>query len=81
MPIQIANPDVVAKIEQLSRATGLGKTAAVDAAVSRMLTEMGTATLDDAWARVLGIVDQLHAVPPRADAFEAVQYDEHGLPE
>lgn len=41
MPVQIANPDVVAKIERLSRAIGLGKTAVVEAAVDRMLAEMG----------------------------------------
>ena len=40
MPIQIANPEVVAKIERLSQITGLGKTAAVEAAVTKMMEEI-----------------------------------------
>ncbi|HIJ63125.1 MAG TPA: type II toxin-antitoxin system VapB family antitoxin, partial [Rhodospirillaceae bacterium] len=41
MPIQIANPGVVAKIERLSQLTGLGKTAAVEAAVTKMIEDCG----------------------------------------
>lgn len=79
MPVQIANSGVVAKIERLSRLTGLGKTAAVEAALDRMLAEMG-AVQDDPWAGLDAIVGQLHRLSPRPDAFDAVEYDEHGLP-
>jgi len=81
MPIQIANPQVVAKIERLSRAIGVGKTAAVEAAVDRMLTQVGASPADaDLWNGIDAIVAQMHRIPPRSDAFEAVAYDEMGLP-
>lgn len=81
MPVQIANPQVVAKIERLSRAIGVGKTAAVEAAVDRMLAQVNASSLDaDPWSGIDSIVAQMHRVPPRPDAFEAVTYDEMGLP-
>lgn len=80
MPVQIANPQVVAKIERLSRAAGLGKTAAVEAAVDRMLEEVAGPEEADPWAGVDAILAQLRRLPPRPDAFEAVEYDERGLP-
>jgi len=79
MPIQIANPDVIRKIERLARVTGLGKTGAVDAAVGRMLSDLA-AGQPESWPGLDAIVEQLRKVPPRPDAFEAVAYDEHGLP-
>ena len=36
MPLQIANPKVVAKVEKLARAMGLTKTARVERAVDRL---------------------------------------------
>ncbi len=42
MPVQIANPTVVSKIERLSRTIGAGKTAVVEAAVDRMLAQVIT---------------------------------------
>lgn len=80
MPIQIANPDVVAKIARLSQITGLGKTAAVDAAVTKMIEDAGRPAGADPWSRVEAILSQIHALPPRPDAFEAVEYDDIGLP-
>jgi antitoxin VapB len=80
MPIQIADPQVIAKIERLSRMTGLGKTATVEAAVDRMLAEAAPASSSDPWAGIDGIIAQLHRIPPRPDAFEAVEYDDAGLP-
>lgn len=80
MPIQIANPDVVAKIERLSQVTGLGKTAAVEAAVTKMIEEIGTGAGADPWARFDATLHQIRNLPRRADAFEAVEYDEVGLP-
>ena len=80
MAIQIANVGVVAKIERLARATGLGKTASVEVAVDRFLAELAPADVSDPWRGLDAIVDQLQRIPPRADAFEAVEYDEQGLP-
>ncbi len=80
MPVQIANPQVVAKIERLSRATGLGKTAAVEAAVDRMLTEVAAGGEDEPWAGFDAVLAQLRRLPRRPDAFEAVEYGPDGLP-
>ena len=81
MPIQIANPQVVAKIERLSRVMGVGKTAAVEAAVDRMLIQANVSPSDaDPWNGVDAIIAQMHRIPLRSDAFEAVAYDETGLP-
>ena len=81
MPVQIANPQVVAKIERLSRAIGVGKTAAVEAAVDRMLAQVSASPPEaDPWSGIDAIVAQMHRIPPRPDSFEAVAYDEMGLP-
>jgi antitoxin VapB len=79
MPIQIANPDVVRKIERLAQVTGLGKTGAVDAAVGRMLHDLGAGQAES-WPGLDAIVEQLRKVPPRRDAFDAIVFDQHGLP-
>ncbi len=81
VPVQIANPQVVAKIERLSRAIGVGKTAAVEAAVDRMLADVEAAQdASDPWNGIDAILAQLHRIPVRPDAFDAVEYDESGLP-
>lgn len=80
MPVQIANPQVVAKIERLSRASGLGKTAAVEAAVDRMLDELAGAGEGGPWQGADAIVAQLRRLPVRPDAFDAIEWDEAGLP-
>jgi antitoxin VapB len=80
MPVHIANPKVIAKIERLSLLTGLGKTATVEAAVDRMLSEFAADSSSDPWAGVDAIIAQLHRIPPRSDSFEAVEYDDMGLP-
>jgi antitoxin VapB len=79
VPIQIANPAVVARIEELAARTGLGKTGAVSAAVDRMLGELAAGPRDP-WTGLHAIVAQMRRVPARPDAFEAVPYDEAGLP-
>jgi antitoxin VapB len=79
MPIQIANPTVVAKIERLAAATGLTKTAAVERAVEGMLANRPNAP-DDFEARALAILAQLDRIPERTDAFEVIERDEFGLP-
>jgi len=80
MPVQIANPQVVAKIERLSRAIGGGKTAAVEAAVDRMLTEMDIPASADPWRGLEALVAEMRRIPPRSDSFDAVPYDDAGLP-
>jgi antitoxin VapB len=80
MPIQIANPTVVAKIERLAAATGLTKTAAVERAVDGMLAHCLIASDDDFEARALAILAQLDRIADRAEAFEALEWDESGLP-
>jgi antitoxin VapB len=39
MALQIANPSVVSKVERLAKATGLSKTAVVERAVDRLISE------------------------------------------
>ena len=80
MPIQIANPAVVAKIDRLAAATGLTKTAAVERAVDAMLANRPNASEDDFKARALAILAQLDRIPDRTDAFEAIEWDDGGLP-
>jgi antitoxin VapB len=80
MPIQIANPAVVAKIDRLAAATGLTKTAAVERAVDAMLANRPNVSEDGFEARALAILAQLDRIPDRTDAFEAIEWDERGLP-
>jgi antitoxin VapB len=80
MPIQIANPKVVAKIERLATATGLSKTAAVEQAVDAMLATRPRSDASDVTARFRAILAQLDRIPDREDAFNPLEWDEHGLP-
>lgn len=80
MPIQIANPAVVTKIERLAAETGLSKTAAVEKAVDAMLARQPERSHQDTMARFDAILAQLDRIPDRPDAFEALEWDEHGLP-
>jgi antitoxin VapB len=78
MALQIANPAVVSKVERLAKATGLSKTAVVERAVDRLLSEMANTT--DQTERVAALLAQLDRIPDRADAFDPLAWDEHGLP-
>ena len=78
MALQIANPVVVSKVERLAKATGLSKTAAVERAVDRLLSEsIGTS---DKGERLAALLAQLDRIPERPDAFDPMEWDEHGLP-
>ena len=78
MPLQIANPEVVRKVDELARATGLSKTAAVGCAVDRMLSALGgDARQVDQLSALLA---QLDRIPERADAYDPLPWDDHGLP-
>ena len=80
MPVQIANPAVVAKIERLASLSGLTKTAAVEQAVDAMLAVKGGGAAPGSMARFNAILAQLDRVPDRHDASDPLEWDEHGLP-
>jgi antitoxin VapB len=79
MALQIANPTVVGKVERLAKRTGLSKTAVVERAVDRLLGETATARSNPS-ARLAALLAQIDRIPDRADAFDPLQWDEHGLP-
>ena len=78
MALQIANPVVVGKVERLAKATGLSKTAVVERALDRLINE--TTGPSDKAERIAALLAQLDRIPERADAFEPLEWDEHGLP-
>ena len=78
MALQIANPVVVGKVERLAKAIGLSKTAAVERAVDRLLSEtVGVASVAE---RIDALLAQLDQVPDRLDANDPLEWDERGLP-
>ena len=78
MALQIANPVVVGKVERLAKATGMSKTAVVERAVDRLISE--TTGTSDKSERMVALLAQLDRIPERADAFDSMEWDEHGLP-
>lgn len=78
MALQIANPVVVRKVEQLAKATGLSKTAVVERAVDRLIrdTAGSTSPID----RMAALLAQLDRIPDRPDAFDPLSWDKRGLP-
>ena len=77
MPLQIANPAVVAEVERLARATGLSKTAVVQRAVDRLARELqGSADS----RRMAAILKQLDRIPDRSDSLAPLEWDDQGLP-
>jgi antitoxin VapB len=78
--LQIANPSVVAKVEQLARATGLSKTAAVEKAVDALLQQHLASPQDGEWARLRAILAQIDRVPDLPAPVDPFDWDEHGLP-
>ena len=80
MSVQIANPVVVGKIEALARAMGLSKTAAVEKAVDRLLTEHRLDQTADIWERFDALLAQMDQIPDLPIAFDPLEWDEHGLP-
>ena len=73
MHLQIANPIVVRKIEQLAKATGLSKTGAVERAVDSLLGE--TQSPRDSAQRMAALLEQLDRIPDRPDAFDPLEWD------
>ena len=78
MALKIANPVVVSKVERLAKATGLSKTAVVERAVDRLFSE--TVGIPDQIASMTALLAQLDRIPDRADAFDPLSWDQHGLP-
>ncbi|MDR2032504.1 MAG: type II toxin-antitoxin system VapB family antitoxin [Azoarcus sp.] len=78
MPLQIANPVVVDKVERLARATGLNKTTAVERAVDRLPRE--TEGAEQPAARLAALLEQIDRIPDRADAHDPLTWDARGLP-
>ena len=79
MALQIANPEVVKKVAQLAKATGLSKTAAVELAVDRLMRESSLARSRNAQG-LAALLLQFDQVPDRPDAFDALAWDDRGLP-
>ncbi|MFN0316293.1 MAG: type II toxin-antitoxin system VapB family antitoxin [Burkholderiales bacterium] len=78
MPLQIANPTVVSKVERLAKRTGLTKTAVVERAVDRMLSE--TSKPSQRAGRMAALLAQLDRIPDRDEASDPLQWDDQGLP-
>ncbi len=78
MALQIANPTVVDKVARLAQAMGLSKTAVVECALDRLID--AAATEPETWARMNALLAQLDRVSDRADTFDPLEWDEHGLP-
>ncbi|MDZ4250992.1 MAG: type II toxin-antitoxin system VapB family antitoxin [Sulfuritalea sp.] len=78
MALQIANPAVIGKVERMAKATGLSKTAVVERALDRLISE-STGHPDTA-GRIAALLAQLDRIPDRPDAFDPLAWDEHGLP-
>jgi antitoxin VapB len=80
MALQIANKSVIEKIEALSRATGLSKTAAVEKAVDKLLADQNIAGPGDPWQRFDAILAQIDLIPEIPDRSDPLEWDECGLP-
>jgi antitoxin VapB len=78
MALQIANPIVVGKVERLAKATGLSKTAVVERALDRLINESMVG--GDGEKRVAALLAQLDRIADQRDAFDAMAWDEQGLP-
>ena len=78
MSLQIANPNVVGKVERLAAQTGLSKTAAVEQAVDMSLRALeGTSAPR---TRLTVLLAQIDRIPDRSDAADPIEWDAHGLP-
>jgi antitoxin VapB len=80
MPIQIANPAVVAKIERLAALSGLTKTAAVEKAIDAMLAGQNASADPRSMAQFHALLAQLDRVPDKPVSTDFLDWDEHGLP-
>jgi hypothetical protein len=77
MPLQIANPTVVAKVERRARKTAWTKTAVVERAVDQLAGELQRET---SAGRMAATLAQLDRIPDHPDPFDPLRWDERGLP-
>lgn len=78
MALQIANPVVVRKVEVLAERLGLSKTATVERALDRLMSETDVGA--NQFERVEALLNQLDRIPDRPDATNPLQWDDLGLP-
>ena len=78
MALQIANPIVVEKVARLARLTGLSKTALVERAVDRLVSD-GRAHKQT--GRMAALLAQIDRIPDRPDVFDPLEWDANGLPQ
>ena len=78
IPLRIANPSVVSKVERLAKSTGLSKTALVERAVDRLLQE--TTRRAGQADRMAALLAKLDRIPERSDAADPLAWDARGLP-
>lgn len=78
MPLQIANPAVVEKVERLARITGLTKTSAVERAVDQLLGSLEAPSAPP--SRIAALLAQVDRIPDRVDAIDPIEWDDAGLP-
>jgi antitoxin VapB len=78
VPLQIANPVVVAKVEKLARERGMTKTALVEQAVDMLASR--SSGRDARKRRLEAILRQADLIPDRKDAFDPMEWDAVGLP-
>ncbi len=77
MPLQIADPKVVATVERLAKRMGWTATLVVERALEGLLQKIeGEATA----GRIAAILAQIDRLPDRIDACDPLQWDEQGLP-
>ena len=65
MPLHITNPRVVEKVGRLVRRTGLSETAAIEAAIDRMLNELQAPQARS--AQMMALLAQIDRIPDRSD--------------
>jgi antitoxin VapB len=84
MAIQIANPQVVQKIEWLASTMNVGKTAAVEKAIDALSQKLAMGEADRQTgaihARAMTLLSQLDRIPDRTDSFDPLAWDAQGLP-
>ena len=76
--LHIANPVVLDKVERLARRTGMSKTAVVERALDRLISE--TAGESDIGGRMAALLAQLDRIPDRTDSWDPLRWDAQGLP-
>ena len=85
MAIQIANPQVVQKIEWLAQSMRLGKTAVVERALDGLSAALHAEghTLPERAVqrqRMQAVLLLMDGIPDRLDAVDPLAWDDHGLP-